>query len=238
MPTLTIFVDRFATNFPPGTRFYVSGGPAQGFDLISELKSSTPRVVLLVLAITYLLLLRAFRSLFLPLKAIAMDLLSIASSFGILVLIFKSGIGATLLGTYHLPQIEAWVLLFLFALLFGLSMDYEVFIVSRMREAKDRGASNSEAIVEGMAQTGGVVSGGALIMVAASTGLVFGHFAGLQEVGVGLAFGILIDATIIRGLLLPATMELLDRWNWWLPAPIARVLKVKASPLGSRAARL
>ncbi len=226
------------TNFPPATRFYVSGGPAQGFDLISALRSSAPKIVLLVLAITYLLLLRAFRSLFLPLKAIAMDLLSIASSFGILVLIFKSGIGATLFGTYHLPQIEAWVLLFLFALLFGLSMDYEVFIVSRMREAKDRGASNSEAIVEGMAQTGGVVSGAALILIAASTGLILGHFAGLQEVGVGLAFGILIDATIIRGLLLPATMVLLDRWNWWLPASLARALKVKASPLGSRGTRL
>lgn len=227
-----------ATHFPPATRFYVSGGPAQGFDLISALKSSAPKIVTLMLAITYFLLLRALRSLLLPLKAIAMDLLSITSACGILVLLFKSGIGSTLLGTYHLPQIEAWVLLFLFALLFGLSMDYELFIVSRMREVKDRGVSNSEAIVEGMAETGGVVSGAALILVAAATGLILGDFAGLQEVGVGLAFGLLIDATIIRGLLLPATMVLLGRWNWWLPASLARVLKVKASPLGSRETRL
>ena len=205
------------TDFPSRTHFYVSGGPAQGVDLITTLKNSAPKIVALVLVLTYLLLMRAFRSLLLPLKAIVMDLLSIASAFGALVLIFRSGIGITLFGTYHLPQIEVWVLIFLCALLFGLSMDYEVFIVSRIREAKDRGTSNAEAIVEGMAHTGGVVSGAAIILIAASSGLIFGHIAGLQEVGIGLAFGILIDATIIRGMLLPATMVLMGRWNWWLP---------------------
>ena len=186
----------------------------------------------------YIVLLRAFRSVFLPLKAILMDLTSIAVAYGSLVLVFKFGLGSAILGTYRLDQIEAWVLVFLFPVLFGLSMDYEVFIVSRMREAKLHGASNNEAIVEGLAHTGGVVTAAAIILVGALGGLVNGHFAGLQEIGIGLAFGIMIDATIIRGLLLPSTMVLLGRWNWWLPASIARVVKVKASPLEEREARL
>jgi RND superfamily putative drug exporter len=188
--------------------------------------------------LAYILLLRAFRSLFLPLKAIFMDLVSIAVAYGSLVLVFRFGVGSTILGTYQLDQIEAWVLIFLFAALFGLSMDYEVFIVSRMREARDRGATNSEAITEGLAHTGGVVTAAAIILVAALGGMVIGHFVGLQQLGVGLAIGVLIDATIIRGLLLPSAMVLLGRWNWWLPISVARLLKVKASPLEERDARL
>ncbi|CAB5049220.1 MAG: MMPL family transporter [Actinobacteria bacterium] len=166
-----------------------------------------------------------------------MDLTSIAVAYGALVLVFRFGMGSSILGTYRLDQIEAWVLVFLFPVLFGLSMDYEVFIVSRMREAKLHGATNNEAIVEGLAHTGGVVTAAAIILVGALGGLVNGHFAGLQEIGIGLAFGILIDATIIRGLLLPSTMVLLGRWNWWLPAGLARIVNVKASPLEDRETR-
>ena len=171
-----------------------------------------------MLLVAYLLLLRAFKSLILPLKAIFMDLISIGVAYGLMVLVFRHKVGSNFLGTYHIDQIEAWVLIFLFAVLFGLSMDYEVFMVSRMKEAWARGASNEEAIVEGLSETGGVVSAAAIILVGALGGFIFGHFAGLQQLGVGLAFGILIDATIIRGLLLPSAMVLLGKWNWWMPS--------------------
>jgi RND superfamily putative drug exporter len=117
-------------------------------------------------------------------------------------------------------------------------MDYEIFLVSRMREAKDAGATDNGAITHGIAHTSGVVSGAAIIFVGALSGFVFGHFAGLQELGIGLAVGIIIDATIIRGLLLPSSMALLGRWNWWLPQGLASFLKIKASPLEEPGARL
>ncbi|MDP1719991.1 MAG: MMPL family transporter [Candidatus Nanopelagicaceae bacterium] len=226
------------TDFPEGTRIYLGGIPAQGADLLERIFTSFPWIVLLILIFVYLVLLRAFRSIILPLKAILMDLISIAAAYGSLVLVFRFGVGSSILGTYRLDQIEAWVLIFLFAALFGLSMDYEVFIVSRMREARSRGASNSEAIIEGMAHTGGVVTAAAIILVGALSGLVFGHFAGLQQLGIGLALGVLVDATIIRGLLLPSAMVLLGRWNWWLPSSVAKLARTKASPLREREARL
>jgi RND superfamily putative drug exporter len=167
-----------------------------------------------------------------------MDLISISIAFAVLVAVFKFGIGSTVLGTYRLDQIEAWVLIFMFAVLFGLSMDYELFLVSRMREAKDDGSTNNEAIIEGIANTSGVVTGAAIILVGALSGFVYGHFAGLQELGIGLAVGIIIDATIIRGLLLPSSMVLLGRWNWWLPQRFATLLNTKASPLEEPEARL
>jgi RND superfamily putative drug exporter len=198
--------------FPTGTKIYLGGAPAQGVDLLNAIKSSLPTIISLILLITFFILLRTFRSLVLALKAIILDLISIAVSFATLVLVFKFGIG-----TYQLEQLEAWVLILLFAILFGLSMDYEIFIVSRMREAWDRGTSNEEAIREGMRNSGTVVTAAALIFISALTGLITGHFAGLQQLGIGLAAGVLIDATIIRGLLLPSAMVLLDRWNWWMP---------------------
>jgi len=226
------------SGFPSGTQIYLGGSPAQGVDLIDAILGSLPWIILLLLLVAFLLLARAFRSLLLPIKAILMDFVSISISFAALVAIFKFGFGSTLLGTYQLDQIEAWVLIFMFAVLFGLSMDYEIFLVSRMREAKDAGASNNDAITHGIAHTSGVVSGAAIILVGALSGFVFGHFAGLQELGIGLAVGIIIDVTIIRGLLLPSSMVLLGRWNWWLPQGLAALLKVKASPLERPEARL
>ena len=227
-----------AKGFPSGTQIYLGGSPAQGVDLIDAILGSLPWIILLLLLVAFLLLARAFRSLLLPIKAILMDLISISISFAALVAVFKYGFGSTLLGTYQLDQIEAWVLIFMFAVLFGLSMDYEIFLVSRMREAKDAGVSNNDAITHGIAHTSGVVTGAAIILVGALSGFVFGHFAGLQELGIGLAVGIIIDATIIRGLLLPSSMALLGRWNWWLPQGLAALLKVKASPLERPEARL
>lgn len=217
--------------FPNGTKIYLGGAPAQGVDLLNAIAQSFPWIVVLVLLITFLLLLRAFSSVVLALKAIILDLISVAVAFAVLVIIFKFGVGSSLLGTYRLDQLEAWVLVFLFAMLFGLSMDYELFIVSRMREAWDRGASNEEAIREGMRNSGSVVTAAAIIFISALAGLVTGHFAGLQQLGIGLAAGILIDATVIRGLLLPSAMVLLGKWNWWLPEKLHFVNKGKTPPL-------
>ena len=224
--------------FPVGTQLYLGGSPAQGVDLIDAILTNLPWIVLLVLVIAFLLLARAMRSIILPLKAIVMDLISISVAFASLVLVFKFGVGSKLLGTYQVDQIEAWVLIFMFAVLFGLSMDYEIFLVSRMREAKNSGLSNNESIIEGIANTSGVITGAAIILVGALSGFIVGHFAGLQELGVGLAIGIIIDATIIRGLLLPSAMALLGRWNWWLPQSFATFLRTKASPLDKSEARL
>lgn len=225
------------SGFPRGTKIYLGGAPAQGADFLSSVFGALPWIVLLALLLAYLILLRAFRSLILPLVAMVLDLVSVAAAYGLVVALFRFGLGNSVLGTYRVSQIEGWGLVFLFAMLFGLSMDYEVFIVSRMREAWDRGATNAEAITEGLSQIGGVVTAAAVILVGALSGLVLGRVAGLQEVGVGLALGILIDATIVRGLLLPSIMALLGRWNWWLPEPVAKALRTKASPLEIRGAR-
>ena len=141
-------------------------------------------------------------------------------------MLFRSSIGSVVLGTYQVNQLEGWVPVFIFALLFGLSSDYEVFIVSRIREAHDGGADTEAAILDGVARTGGVVSAAAVILVAALTGLVFGRIAGLQELGVGLSLGVLVDATVVRGLLLPSVMALLGERCWWLPARAARLVGV------------
>jgi RND superfamily putative drug exporter len=226
-----------AAGFPSGLRVYVGGAPAQGADFLTRVYGTFPWIVLLVLALAYLVLLRAFRSLLLPLMAVLLDVVSVAATYGLLVVIFRLGVGADVLGLYRVSQIEGWVPIFLFAMLFGLSMDYEVFFVSRMRESWDDCGDNKRAVSDGLTHTGRVVSAAALIMVGAVSGLVAGHVAGLQELGVGLALGVLIDATIVRGLLMPSLMTLLGRWNWWLPAPIAGFAGVAASPLAGHERR-
>ena len=160
-----------------------------------------------------------------------LDLISLSVAYGIVVLAFGNSAISKFLGIYHLNQIEAWAALFLFVLLFGISMDYEVFIISRIKEAKDAGLSNSEAISEGVTQTGIVVTTAALIFIGAVSGLALGHFAGLQEIGIGLAFGVFVDATIVRGLLLPSVMVLLGRWNWWAPEFMRGQNKTSPTPL-------
>jgi RND superfamily putative drug exporter len=231
------FIKRLRTQYIPQSELsqiatiYVGGAAAQGVDFLNVVYGVFPFIFIAALAIAYFLLIRSFRSLVLPLVAVLLDLLSLAATYGLLVAVFRFGFLSPILGTYHVSQIEGWVPIFLFAVLFGLSMDYEVFIVSRMREARDQGKSTSDAIKEGLAHTGGVVTAAAVILVGALGGLANGQIAGLQELGVGLALGILIDATIVRTLLLPSVMIILGKWNWWLPESVARAAMTKASPL-------
>jgi putative drug exporter of the RND superfamily len=187
--------------------------------------------VLAVLVLTYLLLMRAFRSVILPLKAVLLNLLSVAASYGMLVVFFKWGLGRSLFGLYQFPQVEGWIPIFLFAMLFGLSMDYEVFLVSRMRETWDEEHDNVRAVSYGLERTGMIITAAAVIMVAAFSGFVAGSIVGLQQFGLGLAVAILVDATIVRALLVPSLMAWFGRWNWWLPPRLARVVRVKPSPL-------
>ena len=135
-----------------------------------------------------------------------------------LVVVFKWGVGDDVAGLYRFGQVEGWIPIFLFAMLFGLSMDYEVFLVTRMREAWDDGADNATAVAYGLERTGRIITAAAVIMCAAFLGFVAGRIVGLQEFGLGLAVAILVDATIVRSLLVPSMMRLFDRWNWWLPA--------------------
>jgi uncharacterized membrane protein YdfJ with MMPL/SSD domain len=220
-----------SVSWPAGTRVLAGGGPPQGVDFIQRSYAVFPWLVLGVLVLTYLLLMRAFRSLLLPLKAVILNLLSVGAAYGLLVIVFKWGVGNDVLGLYQFPQIEAWIPIFLFAMLFGLSMDYEVFLVTRMREAWDETHDNVRAVGLGLERTGRIVSAAAIIMVAAFSGFVAGRIVGLQEFGLGLAVAILVDATIVRVLLVPSLMALFGRWNWWLPSRVARVVRVRPSPL-------
>jgi len=217
--------------FPPDVRVYAGGGPPQGVDFLARSYETFPWLVLAVLVLTYLLLMRAFRSVLLPLKAVLLNLLSVGASYGMLVVFFKWGLGKDVAGLYQFPQVEGWIPIFLFAMLFGLSMDYEVFLVSRMRETWDEEHDNVRAVSYGLERTGMIITAAAIIMVAAFSGFVAGSIVGLQQFGLGLAVAILVDATLVRALLVPALMAWFGRWNWWLPARVARIVRVKPSPL-------
>jgi RND superfamily putative drug exporter len=221
------------SEFPAGVDVLAGGGPPGGVDFIDMTYGAFPWLVLAVLILTYLLLLRAFRSVLLPLKAIVMNLLSIGAAYGLLVLFFRYGWGEAL-GLQQFDQIEAWIPVFLFAMLFGLSMDYEVFLVSRMREEWDKRHDNEAAVTMGLQRTGRLVTAAGLIMFAAFMGFVAGSIVGLQQFGFGLAAAIIIDVTIIRALLVPSVMKLFGRWNWWLPAGVARIFRVEPSPLAPK----
>jgi putative drug exporter of the RND superfamily len=235
-PDAQDFVDRLrgeivpAAGFPDGVEVVAGGGPPSGVDFLDVTYGAFPWLVAGVLVLTYVLLLRAFRSLLLPLKAIVLNLLSIGAAYGLLVLFFKFG-PADSVGLIGFDQIEGWIPVFIFAMVFGLSMDYEVFLVSRMREEWDAGRDNAEAVAQGLAKTGRIVTAAGLIMFAAFMGFVAGSIVGLQQFGFGLAMAILLDVTIVRALLVPSVMELMGRWNWWLPTSVARVVRVPPSPL-------
>ncbi|MDQ3889258.1 MAG: MMPL family transporter [Actinomycetota bacterium] len=239
VPSALEFVHRLrgdllsGARFPPGVEVFAGGGPPSGVDFLDVTYDAFPWLVLAVLVLTYFLLLRAFRSLVLPLKAIVLNLLSIGAAYGLLVVVFKWGAAGTL-GLISFDQVEGWIPVFLFAMLFGLSMDYEVFLVSRMREEWDAGRANEQAVSLGLAKTGRVVTAAGLVMFAAFLGFVAGSVVGLQQFGLGLAAAILIDVTIVRALLVPSAMKLFGRWNWWLPENVARVFRVKPSPLERR----
>ena len=209
---LVRYLREISNDFPAGTEIFIGGAPAQGFDLVEKIKQTFPLIAIFMVPLSFVLLRRFLFSFLIPIKAILLDLISIGAAIGTAVFFMNNG-----LGVYKLEQIEIWTLLFIFSVLFGLSMDYEVFIVSRIRESYLEKKDNKQAIIDGLANTGGVVTTAALIMICALTGFVTGHFAGLQELGVGLIAGIAIDASIIRLLLLPATMVLLGKWNWSNP---------------------
>ncbi|GAA1268995.1 membrane protein [Planotetraspora silvatica] len=196
---------------------HVTGSTAGSMDFDEQLRRTIPLVFGFVLLLAFVLLLISFRSLVVAIKAILLNLLSVAAAYGVLVLVFQRGYGESLLGFTSTGMITNWLPLFLFVILFGLSMDYHVFILSRIRESYDRGMRTEDAIASGIKSTAAVVTSAALIMVA-----VFATFATLSlltfmQMGIGLAAAILIDATIVRAVLLPATMKLLGDWNWYLP---------------------
>jgi RND superfamily putative drug exporter len=204
----------------PGATADVTGGPAMTKDYNDNMASHAPLVFAFVLAMAFILLLMTFRSIVIPIKALVLNLLSVAASYGLLTLLFQDGWGEHV-GLEQTNGIVAWLPMFLFVLLFGLSMDYHVFILSRIKELWDRGESNDHAVEQGIKSSAGVVTAAATVMVA-----VFSIFAtlsiiDLRQMGIGLAAAVLIDATIIRGVLLPATMKLLGKWNWWMPRSLS-----------------
>jgi RND superfamily putative drug exporter len=205
---------------------FLSGAPAFGVDFVDKAYGAFPWLVVAVLIISYLVLLRAFRSLILPLKAVVMNLLSVSATYGVLVLVFQQGLGHDLGLFQQSDQIEAWIPIFLFAMLFGLSMDYEVFLLSRMREEWDGGRDNAQAVARGLEHTGRIITAAAIVMIAAFAGFTAGSFVAFQEFGIGLSAAILLDATIVRALLVPALMELLGNWNWYLPERVRRTLRL------------
>jgi uncharacterized membrane protein YdfJ with MMPL/SSD domain len=202
----------------PGVTADVTGYTADSEDFTDTLKSHAPLVFAFVLLAAFILLLFTFRSIVIPLKAIVLNLLSVGAAYGVLVWIFQYGHLESVLDFESTGSIVSWMPIFLFVVLFGLSMDYHVFILTRIREAYDRGTPSDEAVSHGIKTTAGVVTSAAVVMIG-----VFAIFATLsliifKQLGVGLAVAVLIDATIIRGVLLPATMKLLGDWNWYLPS--------------------
>jgi RND superfamily putative drug exporter len=210
-----------------GVEIAVTGETAAIDDFNSSLKSHLPFVFAFVLTMAFVLLLVTFRSLVIPVKAIVLNLLTVGAAYGLLVTVFQKGWGESLLGFESNGAVTAWLPPFLFVILFGLSMDYHVFILSRIREAYDGGMSTDDAISHGIKSTAGVVTSAAVVMVGVFA--IFGTLSSIdmKQMGVGLAFAVLIDATLIRGVLLPASMKLLGERNWWLPRRLDWIPELK-----------
>ena len=183
-----------------------------------------------VLGISFLLLLVVFRSIVLPIKAIILNLMAVGSAYGVLVLVFQEGFLAGFFGLQESRTIESWLPLFLFTILFGLSMDYHVFLLSRIREHYDASGDTNEALAFGIRSTGRLITGAALIMVAVFWGFSTGSLVGLQQMGFGLGLAILLDATIVRCVMVPASMTLLGKWNWYLPGWLEWVPNLRFEP--------
>jgi RND superfamily putative drug exporter len=196
----------------------VGGFTAENLDGFDMLARYTPIVFAFVLGLSFVLLMVVFRSIVVPIKAVIMNLLSVVAAYGLLVLVTQEGVGAGLFGFQQVESIEAWLPIFLFAILFGLSMDYHVFLLSRIREHYDQTRDNTEAVVFGVRSTGRLITGAALIMVAVFGGFAAGDLVMFQEMGFGAGVAVLIDATIVRSILVPASMRLLGDWNWYLPS--------------------
>ena len=214
----------------PGADVAVTGLTAGSKDFIDVMTAHLPIVFGFVLSLAFILLLVTFRSIVVPIKAIVLNLLSVGSAYGVLVLVFQDGHGEKLLNFESVGGIAPWIPLFLFVILFGLSMDYHVFILSRVREAVDRGMSNDDAVAHGIKSTAGVVTSAALVMVAVFGAFALGSDQVAKQIGIGLAAAILIDATLIRAVLLPATMKLLGARNWYLPKGLGWLPKFAHEP--------
>jgi putative drug exporter of the RND superfamily len=195
----------------------VGGDTADNVDFVDAMSAWLPYVFVFVLGLSFVLLTVVFRSIVVAATSIALNLLSVGAAYGLVVLVFKHGIGSHLLGFQHVDAIEAWVPLFLFSVLFGLSMDYQVFLLSRIKERYDAVGSTNDAVTYGVSTTARLITGAALIIVAVFIGFASGDLVMFQQMGFGVAVALLIDATIIRSILLPAAMRLLGRWNWYLP---------------------
>jgi RND superfamily putative drug exporter len=220
-----------------GPDVLVGGQPAANADFIDAVYGSFPLMIALITITTFILLARAFRSLLLPAKAIVLNVLSVAAAWGVLVLVWQHGYGSELIwGIDATGSIPSWMPLMIFAFLFGLSMDYEVFILARMREEYDRTGSTDTAVIRGIGRTGRLVTSAALILFLAFVSMAASPGTDLKMFATGLGAGILLDATIIRALIVPAVISLMGRWNWWLPSWPARLLRVEPSVLAPRAA--
>jgi uncharacterized membrane protein YdfJ with MMPL/SSD domain len=213
-----------------GVEANVTGMTAGSKDFNDSMSSHLPIVFAFVLGLAFLLLLVTFRSIVVPIKAIVLNLLSVGASYGILKLVFQDGHGESILGFESTGGITSWLPLFLFVILFGLSMDYHVFILSRIREGVNRGLTTDDAVAQGIKQTAGVVTSAAIVMVAVFS--IFGSLSMIEfkQMGVGLAVAVLIDATIVRGVLLPAAMKLLGDWNWYLPKRLRWLPEIAHEP--------
>ena len=198
-------------------RVLVTGPAAMNTDYFEMTDDYRPIVFIFVLGLSFLLLTVVFHSLIVPLKAIIMNMLSVGAAYGLIVLVFQEGVGASLFGFHKVEAVEAWVPLFLFSILFGLSMDYHVFLLGRIRENYKLTGDNSRSVAAGLRSTGRIITGAALIMVAVFSGFASGQLVMFQQMGFGLAVAVLLDATLVRSILVPATMKLLGDWNWYLP---------------------
>ena len=205
------------TGLVTGTDILTTGQTSLTIDYLDTINGATGRVFLFILGLSFVLLLVVFRSIVVPLKAILMNLLSVGAAYGLMVAVFQKGWGADLLGLQKVDFVEAWVPLFLFAVLFGTSMDYHVFLLSRIRERFDQTGDNREAVAFGLRRTGGIITGAALIMVAVFGGFAAGDLVMFQQLGFGLAVAVFLDATVVRCVLVPAAMRLLGTANWWFP---------------------
>ena len=209
---------------------HVGGQTATFADLGDRVQERMPRFVVAVLLLSFLLLTVLFRSVLVPLKAVVLNLLSVGAAYGVLVMVFEWGWGAGLIGVESTVPVVSFIPLFLFAILFGLSMDYEVFLLSRVREEFRRHGDNTRAVIEGIAGTGRTITSAALIMVAVFSGFILGSDPAVKMMGVGLATAVFLDATVVRLVLVPATMKLLGDANWWLPRWLDRLLPELDSP--------
>ena len=214
-----------------GVRLSLGGVAPESRDFVHAVYGKFPYVLAFVILLTFVLLMRAFRSIFLPLKAVVLNLVSLGAAFGIIVFVFQQGHGSEAIwGVHATDSIISWIPLMIFAFLYGLSMDYEVFMLTRMRETYDETHDTNRAISLGLARTGKLVTSAALVLMFAFLVLSSSSGVDIKQFGIGLAAGIIFDATVIRALLVPSIMRIAGRWNWWLPSPVGRVLFLRERP--------